>query len=90
MTITRPRPRPRFYIETALAVIFALTTVLILWRPDWIEALTGGDPDHGSGSAEWILAITCATTTLLVSGFARREWIRATTARATSLVKGPA
>jgi hypothetical protein len=84
MTATRIRRRARFYVESAFAVVFALTTGLLLWRPDWIEALTGADPDHGSGVAEWALVIVSATATLLLSGFARREWARAATARRTA------
>ena len=84
MTVTRIRRRARFYVESALAVVFALTTGLLLWRPDWIEAFTGADPDHGSGAAEWILVIVSATATLLLSGFARREWVRPAAAHRTA------
>jgi len=76
MTATRIRRRARFYVESALAVAFALTTGLLLWHPDWIEVLTGADLDHGSGAAEWALVIVSGTATLLLSGFARREWVR--------------
>ena len=47
MTATRTRRRARFYVESAMAVAFALATGLLLWHPDWIEVLTGADPDHG-------------------------------------------
>ena len=63
---TRIRRRARFYVESALAVAFALVTALLLWHPDWIEVLTGADPDHGSGAAEWALVIVSGTATLLV------------------------
>lgn len=54
-------------IEAALAVLTAaLGIVTIFWR-DWIEILTGWDPDHHSGSAEigiilafFVLSVTCA------------------------------
>ena len=84
MTATRLRRRVRFYVESALAVALALTTGLLLWHPDWIEVLTGADPDHGSGAAEWILVIVSATATLLLSGFARREWVRPAAAHRTA------
>jgi hypothetical protein len=90
MTVTHTHRRLRFYVEAALAVSFALTTALLLWRPDWIEALTGVDPDHGSGLAERILALVFGASTLLLSEFARREWGRAAAARTAKPVKGPA
>lgn len=54
-------------IEAALAVLTAaLGIITIFWR-DWIEILTGWDPDHHSGSAEigiilalFVLSVTCA------------------------------
>ncbi len=48
--------RVRIFIERALAAVTAvLGVVTIFWR-DWIEGLTGWDPDHHSGSAEiWII-----------------------------------
>jgi hypothetical protein len=90
MTIAHTRPRLRFYVEAALAVVFALTTGLLLWRPNWIEALAGVDPDQGSGLAEWILVVISGTATLLLSGFSWREWARPAAARTARPVKGPA
>ena len=84
MTVTRLRRRTRFFVESALAVAFACTTGLLLWHPDWIEVLTGADPDHGSGAAEWVLVIVSATATLLLSGLARREWVRPVAAHRTT------
>ena len=54
-------------IEAALAVLTAaLGIITIFWR-DWIEILTGWDPDHHSGGAEigiilalFVLSVTCA------------------------------
>jgi hypothetical protein len=54
-------------IEVALAALTAaLGIVTIFWR-DWIEILTGWDPDHHSGSAEaglilalFAVSVTCA------------------------------
>ncbi len=90
MTIADTRPRPRFYVGAALAVVFALTTGLLLWQPDWIEALAGVDPDRGSGLAEWILVAISGTATLLLSGFSWRELARAVATRTARPVKGHA
>lgn len=90
MTATHTHRRLRFYVETALAVLFALTTTLLLWRPDWIEALTGMHPDQGSGLAEWVLPLAFGAATLLLSAFARREWAQAAAARTARPAKGRA
>jgi hypothetical protein len=50
----RGRPWP----ESAAAAIVAGLAVLTAVWPDWIEGLTGQDPDNGSGSLE--LYITAA------------------------------
>ena len=48
----------RFWVEVALALASALTVVLVLLRPDWIEVLFGVDPDAGTGVVESVLAAT--------------------------------
>jgi hypothetical protein len=66
----------RFWIAATLAALFAVTTCLTLWQPTWIEAIFGADPDRGSGSTEWTLALTLGAATLLLAVLARREWAR--------------
>jgi hypothetical protein len=43
-------------LEVALATIGATLFVLTLIYPRWIEALTGLEPDSGSGAAEFLVA----------------------------------
>jgi hypothetical protein len=50
------RLRTRLRIEVVLAVISATLCVLTLVFPEWIEELTGLEPDAGSGALEWIIA----------------------------------
>jgi hypothetical protein len=49
-------------------------------HPDWIESLTGLDPDYGSGSAEWavtlILARALAAVALAVGARFPRSALR--------------
>jgi hypothetical protein len=42
--------RKRCYTETSLAILAASLGVLTIFWHDWIEALTGLDPDAHNGS----------------------------------------
>lgn len=66
----------RFWIEAGLAVVTACLFVLTLITREWVEALTGWDPDGGSGSLEWGLVGVLLVAALLFSGLARTEWKR--------------
>jgi hypothetical protein len=50
-----------------------LGIVTIFWR-DWIEALTGWDPDQHSGSAEWLVIIGLLMVAVVMVLAARRHW----------------
>lgn len=43
----------RVRIEAIAAAAFAFAAILTLVWPDWIEGVTGTDPDHGDGTLEW-------------------------------------
>ncbi len=70
------RMRPVFWAESGLACMSGVLAVLTAVWPDWIEALTGFDPDHGGGAFEWILAVGCGLSALVLGAIARREWRR--------------
>ena len=68
-----PAVRKRFWIETAAATVGLVLAVLTLVLPSWLEVVFGLDPDHGSGSAEWILVGVTAAVAVIASVAARRE-----------------
>jgi hypothetical protein len=66
-------PRRRFWVETALAGLSALFFLLtVLWK-DWIEVVSGVDPDHHSGSLEWGIAIVALLIAIGFAAAARTE-----------------
>jgi hypothetical protein len=50
--------------------------VLTIFWPDWIEALTGYDPDQHAGLVEWLIVIALLSTAPYWSLTARAEWRR--------------
>lgn len=74
--------RARFWLETSLASLCGVLAALTLWWRDWIEALTGFDPDHHNGSFEWAIVAGLALLCIAVSVAARTEWRRARVATA--------
>lgn len=68
--------RRRFWVQTAAGAAAAFLTLLTLVVKDWVEVVFGIDPDLGSGSLEWFLALTFAVITLACAVVARAEWAR--------------
>jgi hypothetical protein len=68
--------RIRVRIEMGAAVIGALLAVLTGLVPDWIE-VTGWEPDHHSGAAEWWLTGLFLLVALAAGIAARVELRRA-------------
>jgi hypothetical protein len=65
--------RLRFRIEQVLAGISAALCLLSLVYPEWIEALTGLEPDAGSGEAEWVVAVAFLALAVVSGLLARRD-----------------
>lgn len=70
------RHRLLFPVEAFVACANAVSFVLTLVRRDWIEAVTGLDPDAGSGALEWALTAGLLAVALTFGLLARREWRR--------------
>ena len=68
--------RVRFWVEVGLAALCALLAILTLFTRDWIEALTGFDPDNHNGSFEWMIVAALALVCILLSIAARADWRR--------------
>jgi hypothetical protein len=72
--------RVRFWVEAGLATLSGFLGVLTLFTRDWIEALTGFDPDNHNGSFEWAIVAALFLVCLLLSIAARADWRRLTAA----------
>lgn len=60
----------RFWFEAAVGAVGTILFVLTLVTREWIEALTGWDPDGGSGALEILIAtslLAIATISILAA-----------------------
>jgi hypothetical protein len=71
------------WLEGGFASACGMLAVLTLFWRDWIEALTGFNPDQGNGLLEWALVGGLALACVLSGMATRREWRRS---RAAALV----
>jgi hypothetical protein len=58
-------------LDAVLACLALIGLMVTLAWPDWIERLTGLDPDGGSGAVEWVVIAVLAVLTLV---FGVRAW----------------
>ena len=70
MRQARVRARPEAVIALCAGILGILT---IFWH-DWIEALTGSDPDQHNGTVEWLIVAGLLTIAALMGLAARHHW----------------
>jgi hypothetical protein len=67
------RLRKRLRVEATLAGLSAALFALTLVFPEWIEAVTGLEPDAGSGALEFIISGTLLLIAIASALLARRD-----------------
>ena len=68
--------RPLFWIEIGLAAITGLLALITPIFPDWIEFVSGWDPDQHNGSVEWMIVVGLFVVTIVIVALAAIEWRR--------------
>jgi hypothetical protein len=68
--------RVRFWIEAGLAAATGLMAAITPFFPDWIEFISGWDPDRHDGSVERLMVVGLFCAFLFASGLAALEWRR--------------
>jgi hypothetical protein len=64
----------RVRLEVAIALFAGVLGVLTIFWQDWIEALTGWDPDNHNGAFEWLIVGVLLAIAAAVGMLARRDW----------------
>jgi hypothetical protein len=77
MKISKVRVR----LEMALALFAGALGLLTAFWHDWIEGLTGWDPDHHNGSIEWFIVVALLAIAVVIGLLARRDHRRLAEAR---------
>jgi hypothetical protein len=58
----------------AVALCAGILGILTIFWHDWIEALTGWDPDNHSGSVEWAVVVGLLVIAVALGLAARHHW----------------
>lgn len=64
----------RARLETAGALCAGILGILTIFWHDWIEILTGWDPDNHSAAVEWVIVVALLVAAVAVGLAARRHW----------------
>ena len=68
---------PRFWIEATVGSVTGSLALITAIFPDWIELISGWDPDQHDGSVESLVVIALFAATAVIYGLALIEWTRA-------------
>jgi hypothetical protein len=68
------RSKVRAQLEATVALCAGILGILTIFWHDWIEALTGWDPDHHNGSVEWLVVVGLLAVAAVMGLAARRHW----------------
>jgi hypothetical protein len=68
--------RRLFWVEIGLAACAGVLALITLVSPDWIEVVSGWDPDQHDGSVEAAIVLGLSVATVAMIGLARSEWRR--------------
>jgi hypothetical protein len=68
--------RRLFWIEIGLASIAGLLAIITPIFPDWIEFVSGWDPDQHDGSVERMIVVGLFIVTIVMAALAAIEWRR--------------
>jgi uncharacterized membrane protein len=68
--------RRLFWVEVGLAAITGLLALITPIFPDWIELVSGWDPDQHDGSVERMIVVGLFVVTLAMLALAAIEWRR--------------
>jgi hypothetical protein len=66
--------RLRLMVEVSAAVASMAAFALTLIRRDWIEVLSGVNPDHHSGAMEWLILGVFLAVGVIAATLGRAEW----------------
>ena len=66
--------RRRFWVEAGLASVAGILCLITPIWPDWIEIVSGWDPDQHDGSVEWMIALGLLIVALAIFAAAAGEW----------------
>jgi hypothetical protein len=65
-----------FWAETGLAAISGILALITLVFPDWIEFVSGWDPDQHDGSVEKLIVVGLFAVAVAMAAAAAIEWRR--------------
>jgi len=62
-----------FWVETVIGAVAGILGLITPFWPDWIEAISGWDPDQHDGSVEWMIVAGLFVVCIATLAMAARE-----------------